>query len=292
MATIGNTGTPNITVSKGIISADGEQIGTANMFYKHGYHPMVEVIVYNKRLGEFEMDTTDLKNKIITLVTRSLNSSPEEIYAEDQIARLESILSNTEGYNESQIKSFKRELEFYKRTLSDLKKKHKVNESPIGSTEPLSIGDHVIIRDPNKSTYGIKGTVRRIEDDQYWVGGSNIITQPYTRSTLQLVAQSITEGSIAQAPLPKEVIDTVKLVYKTLRDSSTSTLRAKKSMLVIKFTRSLSSNQIKFIKDTFDTANISYKIKRTKNTYVGGTYENTLVWIPYDQNNTSLSNEA
>lgn len=53
----------DVTVSQGEIIVDDKVIGHVFKFFKHGYHPMVELDVGGKAF-EFEIDTKDLVNKV------------------------------------------------------------------------------------------------------------------------------------------------------------------------------------------------------------------------------------
>lgn len=74
----------------------------------------------------------------------------------------------------------------------------KTNESPKGSTEPLSVGDEVRSRNPNNGTYGMMMKVVRIEGDQYFCAGNKLQTMPYRRGQLELLnpPKAVTEDNI------------------------------------------------------------------------------------------------
>jgi len=87
-------------------------------------------------------------------------------------------------------------------------KQDTVTESK-GSTEPLSVGDNVTLRNPNSSLYGASGKVDRIDGDQVYVSGKNMMTLPHDRKHVQLVSKplAVVESLTANDSIDKWIGD-------------------------------------------------------------------------------------
>lgn len=91
--------------------------------------------------------------------------------------------------------------------------------------------------------------------------------------------QDVAEG-LDQARVSPETLQVVQQLRKQL--SAHTTLQAKKTMLVIKSDQ-LDPQDQKLVQDTLTQAGIPFKIKDNRVQSVRGSYTNTLIGIPYDQ---------
>lgn len=91
--------------------------------------------------------------------------------------------------------------------------------------------------------------------------------------------QGVAEG-LDQARVSPETLQVVQQLRKQM--SAHTTLQAKKTMLVIKSDQ-LGPQDQKLVQDTLTQAGIPFKIKDNRVEAVRGSYTNTLIGIPYDQ---------